>query len=69
MYGIDSSEDCSTNMVGIDLSEGDMASVLANLKGALSEMDEEEDAQEHSLANVSELEKRLFSILQMGTNI
>lgn len=66
MYGIDSSEDCSTNMVSIDLSEGDMASVLANLKGALSEMDEEEDAQEHSLANVSELEEKIIQYFAEG---
>ena len=66
LYGIDSSEDCSTNMVSIDLSEGDMASVLANLKGALSEMDEEEDAQEHSLANVSELEEKIIQYFADG---
>lgn len=66
MYGIDSSEDCSTNMVSIDLSEGDMASVLANLEGALSDMDEEEDAQEHSLANVSELEEKIIQYFAEG---
>ena len=66
MYGIDSSEDCSSHMVSIDLSDEDSGSGFAILKGALSEMDEEEDAQEHPLANVGELKEKIIQYFADG---
>lgn len=67
MYGIDSSEDCSTNMVSFDFSDGDIGSFVTALKGVLSDMDEdEEEEQDIQFENESELEEKIIQYFADG---
>lgn len=70
LYGIDSSEDCSTNMVSFDFSDGDIGSFVTALKGVLSDMDEEEDEEEEEqdiqFENESELKEKLIQYFADG---